>query len=79
MDCPDTSIVTYIAVGIRRCAFTLGRWRKLICQIELDPLKKKEVEADQIFEKRVPARGLEAAYDDDEPEYTTRYAHRSKS
>ena len=34
------------------------------------PLKKKEVEADQIFEKRVPARGLEAAYDDDEPEYT---------
>ena len=34
------------------------------------PLKKEEVEVDQIFEKRVPARGLEAAYDDDEPEYT---------
>ena len=34
------------------------------------PLKKEKVEGDQVFEKRVPARGLEAAYDDDEPEYT---------
>ena len=34
------------------------------------PLKKEEVKGDQIFGKRVPARGLEAAYDDDEPEYT---------
>ena len=34
------------------------------------PVKKEKVEVDQVLEKRVPARGLEGAYDDDEPEYT---------
>ena len=33
-------------------------------------LKKEEVEAKQPLEERVAARGLEGAYDDDEPEYT---------
>ncbi|MDE0397983.1 MAG: hypothetical protein OXL96_09280 [Candidatus Poribacteria bacterium] len=33
-------------------------------------LKKEEVEAKQPFEERAAARGLEGAYDDDEPEYT---------
>ena len=32
--------------------------------------KKEKVEAEQIFGSRVPARGLEGAYSDDEPEYT---------
>ncbi len=33
-------------------------------------LKKEEVEAKQPLEERASARGLEGAYDDDEPEYT---------
>ena len=33
-------------------------------------LKKEETEAKQPLEERAAARGLEGAYDDDEPEYT---------
>ena len=33
-------------------------------------LKKEEVESKQPLEERAAARGLEGAYDDDEPEYT---------
>ena len=35
-----------------------------------ESLKPEETEAEQTLESRVPARGLEAAYSDDEPEYT---------
>ncbi len=34
------------------------------------PLNTEETEDEQTFEHRVPARGLEGAYGDDEPEYT---------
>lgn len=34
------------------------------------PLDREETEEEQVFKTRVPARGLEGAYGEDEPEYT---------
>ena len=34
------------------------------------PVNTEETEEEQIFQARVPARGLEGAYGEDEPEYT---------
>ena len=33
-------------------------------------LNEKKIEEEQVVETRVPARGLEGAYGEDEPEYT---------
>lgn len=35
-----------------------------------EPVNTEAIEEEQVFETRVPARGLEAAYGEDEPEYT---------
>ena len=34
------------------------------------PVNTEETEEEQVLETRVPARGLEGAYGEDEPEYT---------
>ena len=34
------------------------------------PVNTEETEEEQVFETRVPVRGLEGAYGEDEPEYT---------
>ena len=38
--------------------------------VPTEKLKKEEVETKQPLGEHAAARGLEAAYDDDEPEYT---------